>query len=501
MAHAVLAIDQGTTGTTALVFAHDGAVLARAYAELTQHYPRPGWVQHDPEEIWTSTLAVAGHALAAAGVGPGGLAAIGITNQRETTILWDRATGVPVYPAIVWQSRQTAELCDRLKADGHGRVIRERTGLVVDAYFSGTKIRWILDTVPGARARADRGELAFGTVDTWLLWRLTGGKVHATDPTNASRTLLFDVHRRRWDDELLSILGVPASLLPEVRPSAGVFGHTVALGGVPAGVPIAGIAGDQQAALFGQGCWLPGMAKNTYGTGCFVMMSTGGTAPTSAGGLLTTAACDARGGLAYALEGSIFIAGAAVQWLRDELRLITTAAESESVARSVADTGGVYVVPAFAGLGAPYWDMGARGAVVGLTRGSNRAHLVRATLESLAYQSRDVIDVMDRDSGVPIRELRVDGGAAANDFLMQFQADILGVPVERPALLDTTAAGAAFLAGLAVGFWGSPEEGAGVRRRDRLFLPRMGEEERERLYAGWLEAVERVRSRPGEEQR
>jgi glycerol kinase len=495
---AVLALDQGTTGSTALVFAHDGAVLARAYAELTQHYPRPGWVEHDPEEIWTTTRAVAGHALAAAGVAAGELAAIGITNQRETTVVWDRATGVPVYPAIVWQSRQTAELCDRLKADGHEALVRERTGLVVDAYFSGTKIRWILDTVPGARARAERGELAFGTVDSWLLWRLTGGRVHATDPTNAARTMLYDIHRRRWDDDLLRVLRVPAAVLPEVRPSAGVFGHTAAGAGVPAGVAIAGIAGDQQAALFGQGCWSPGMAKNTYGTGCFVMMSTGGAAPASDGGLLTTAACDAGGGPAYALEGSIFIAGAAVQWLRDELRLITSAGESEGVARSVPDTGGVYVVPAFAGLGAPYWDMGARGAVIGLTRGSNRAHLVRATLESIAYQTRDVIDVMDRDSGVEIRELRVDGGAAANDFLMQFQADVLGVPVERPALLDTTAAGAAFLAGLAVGFWDSPEEVAGVRRRDRLFLPRMGETERDRLYAGWQEAVERVRSGRGE---
>ena len=501
MPQAVLALDQGTTGSTALVFSRDGAVLARAYAELGQRYPQPGWVEHDPEEIWTTTLAVAGHALAAAGVGSGDLAAIGITNQRETTIVWDRATGVPVYPAIVWQSRQTAALCEQLKAAGHERLIRERTGLVVDAYFSGTKIRWILDAVPGARARAENGELAFGTVDTWLLWRLSGGRVHATDPTNASRTLLYDIHRRCWDGDLLRILDVPAALLPEVRPSAGVFGHTAAAGGVPAGVPIAGVAGDQQAALFGQGCWQPGMAKNTYGTGCFVMMALGDRDPISASGLLTTAACNRTGGPAYALEGSIFIAGAAVQWLRDELGLIATAAESESVARSVPDTGGVYVVPAFAGLGAPYWDMDARGAVIGLTRGSGRAHLVRATLESIAYQTRDVIDVMNRDSGVPIRELRVDGGAAANDFLMQFQADLLGVPVERPALLDTTAAGAAFLAGLAVGFWRSPDEVASVRRRERLFLPRMDETERERLYAGWLNAVERVRSRPEEEDR
>ncbi len=498
MPHAVLALDQGTTGSTALVFARDGAVLARAYAELTQHYPQPGWVEHDPEEIWATTLAVAGKALAAAGVGPGELAAIGITNQRETTVLWDRASGVPVYPAIVWQSRQTAALCERLKAAGHERLIRERTGLVVDAYFSGTKIRWILDTVPCARARAESGELAFGTIDTWLLWRLTGGRVHATDPTNASRTLLFDIHRRRWDAELLRILGVPAPLLPEVRPSSGDFGSTVAVGSVPAGVPIAGIAGDQQAALFGQGCWREGMAKSTYGTGCFVMMSLDTRDPISGGGLLTTAACDATGGPAYALEGSIFIAGAAIQWLRDELGLIATAAESESVARSVPDTGGVYVVPAFAGLGAPYWDMGARGAVVGLTRGSNRAHLVRATLESLAYQTRDVIEVMNRDGGIPIRELRVDGGAAANDFLMQLQADLLGVPVDRPGLLDITGAGAAFLAGLAVGFWNSADELDRVRRRERRFEPSMPEAERARRYDGWLEAVERVRTRPKE---
>jgi glycerol kinase len=495
MGQAILALDQGTTGSTALVFSPDGTVLARAYVELGQHYPRPGWVEHDPDEIWASSLAVLERAIATAGLGAGELAAIGITNQRETTVVWDRATGRPIHPAVVWQSRQTAERCERLKSAGHAPLIRARTGLVVDAYFSGTKIGWILDVVSGARTRAERGELAFGTVDTWLLWRLTGGRVHATDPTNASRTLLFDIHRRAWDPELLEILDVPAALLPEVRPSAGVFGHTVALGGVPAGVPVAGIAGDQQAALFGQGCWRPGMAKNTYGTGCFVMMSLGAAAPISAGGLLTTVACDHGDGPAYALEGSIFVAGAAIQWLRDELGLIGSAAESEAVARSVANTGGVYVVPAFAGLGAPYWDMEARGAIVGLTRGSSRAHVVRATLESLAYQTRDVIEVMNRDSGVPVHELRVDGGAAANDFLMQLQADLLGVPVERPALLDITGAGAAFLAGLAVGFWSSPEELAATRRRERVFEPRMSEGERASRYAGWLEAVDRVRSR------
>jgi glycerol kinase len=493
---AVLALDQGTTGSTALVFGPEGEVLGRAYAEIKQHYPSPGWVEHDAEEIWQKSRQVAAEAIAASGIARGALRAIGITNQRETTVLWDRKTGDPVYRAIVWQSRQTAEICARLKAEGHEPVFHERTGLVLDPYFSGSKIAWLLEGNPALRARAEAGEIAFGTIDSWLIHRLTGGRVHATDPTNASRTLLFDIHKRRWDPELLKILGVPEAVLPEVRPSSGVFGETVALDGVPAGVPIAGDAGDQQAALFGQGCFEPGMAKNTYGTGAFLVLNTGDRRVISRRGLLTTLCCDARGGAAYALEGSVFVAGAAVQWLRDEMGLVKTAAETGPIAESVADTHGVYVVPAFTGLGAPYWDAGARGAIVGLTRGAGRAHLVRATLESLAYQSRDVIDVMNEESGIPLRELRVDGGASSNDFLMQFQADVLGVAVDRPALVDTTAAGAAFLAGLGVGLWKDSASLAARRRRDRLFTPSMPPERREALYAGWKDAVARVRT-PG----
>jgi glycerol kinase len=492
---AVLALDQGTTGSTALVFGPEGEVLGRAYAEITQHYPSPGWVEHDAEEIWQKSLRVAGEAVAAAGIAPRALRAIGITNQRETTVLWDRKTGNPVYHAIVWQSRQTTDICARLKAEGREPLFHDRTGLVLDPYFSGSKIAWLLERDLGLRARAERGEIAFGTIDSWLIYRLTGGRVHATDPTNASRTLLFDIHSRRWDPELLGVLGVPEALLPEVRPSSGVFGETAALDGLPAGIPIAGDAGDQQAALFGQGCFEPGMAKNTYGTGAFLVLNTGDRRVISRRGLLTTLCCDARGRAAYALEGSVFVAGAAVQWLRDEMGLVRTAAETGPIAESVADTHDVYVVPAFTGLGAPYWDAGARGAIVGLTRGAGRAHLVRATLESLAYQSRDVIDAMNEESGVPLRELRVDGGACANDFLMQFQADILGVPVDRPALVETTAAGAAFLAGLGVGFWKDAAQLAARRRRDRLFTPSMPPDRRERLYAGWKAAVDRVRSR------
>jgi len=494
MPEAVLAIDQGTTGSTALVVARDGRVLSRSYSEFTQHYPEPGAVEHDPDEIWRVSAGVMSEALAAARLGPRELHAIGITNQRETTVLWERRSGAPIHRAIVWQSRQSAPICATLRRAGHEPLFRERTGLVADAYFSGTKIRFLLDRVPGAQPRAEAGELAFGTIDTWLLQRLTGGRVHATDPTNASRTLLYDIHRRSWDADLMRLLGVPAALLPEVRPSAGVFGETVAQAGLPAGVPIAGMAGDQQAALYGQGCWEPGMAKNTYGTGAFLLMNTGQQHRISPGGLLTTIAADAHGGPAYALEGSIFIAGAAVQWLRDELGIVERASETEQVARSVPDTAGVYVVPAFAGLGAPYWDMAARGAILGLTRGANRRHLVRATLESLAYQSRDVIEVMNRDSGTRLRELRVDGGASANDFLMQFQADILGVPVERPALLDTTAMGAASLAGLGAGLFRDPAELGATRRIERRFEPTMPASERARLYEGWLAAVARVRS-------
>jgi glycerol kinase len=491
---AILALDQGTTATTAILFGPAGEVLARASSEFTQHYPKPGWVEHDAVEIWDTSRRVMADALAESGLSPSALKGIGITNQRETAVVWERAGGRPVHRAVVWQSRQTADICARLKADGHEPLFRQRTGLVLDPYFSGTKVRWILDQDPDLQSRADAGELAFGTIDSWLVHRMTGGRVHATEPTNASRTLLYDIHRQQWDEELLAILGVPAAVLPEVKASSGVFGETAGIEGVPDGVPIAGIAGDQQAALFGQGCWEAGMAKNTYGTGAFLVLHTGNSPVMSDRGLLTTLCCDARGEAAYALEGSIFVAGAAVQWLRDELGFVQQASETEAIARSVPDTAGVYLVPAFAGLGAPWWDPDARGAIVGLTRGSGRAHIVRAALESIAYQTRDVVDVMNEESGVPLRELRVDGGATANDFLMQFQADIVGVPVDRPALLDTTAAGAALLAGLAVGLWPSADALKGTRVRDRLFEPAMAADEREALHTGWRAAVSRVRS-------
>lgn len=491
MPSAVMAIDQGTTGNTALVFSQAGEILGRAYTTLPQHYPRPGWVEHSPEEIWDGSVQAMREALANAGGETVELEAVGITNQRETTVVWDRTTGIPVHPAIVWQSRQTAGLCEDLRKAGHEDVIRAKTGLVVDAYFSGTKVRWILDRYPEIRRRAEAGEILFGTVDTWLLWKLTGGKVHATEPTNASRTLLYNIHDQRWDPELLDILGVPAAMLPEVRPSSGVLGKT-AVDGLPSGVPIAGMAGDQQAALYGQGCWEAGQAKSTYGTGCFLLMNMGDQAPTSSHGLLTTVCCDAHGQAAYALEGSVFVAGAAVQWLRDELGLIQDAADTAAIAAQLDSNDGVYLVPAFTGLGAPYWNGDARGALVGLTRGSGRAHFVRAALESIAYQTRDVVDAMNADSGVPLKELRVDGGASANDFLMQFQADVLGVSVDRPEMVETTAAGSAFLAGLAVGFWTSPEDLRGARQRQALFKPRMSRGESEALYDGWKSAVARV---------
>ena len=493
MPEAVLAIDQGTTGSTALVLARDGAVLGRATEEFTQYYPEPGWVEHDPEEIWRVSLGVMEAALEEASLSPQQLRAIGITNQRETTLVWDRATGEPLHPAIVWQSRQTADICEALRADGLEAMITERTGLVVDPYFSGSKVKWILDRYPDARPRAEAGELVFGTVDTWLLYKLTGGAVHATEPTNASRTLLYDIRSQRWDPELLEIFGVPAAMLPEVLPSSGVFGTTVPSGNLPGGVPVAGIAGDQQAALYGQGCWRPGMVKNSYGTGCFVVLNTGSELRRSDCGLLTTVCCDAHGRPAYAIEGSVFTTGAAIQWLRDEMGLIGSAVETEEVAARVNDTQGVYVVPAFAGLGAPYWDMHARGAIVGLTRGSGRDQIIRATLDSIAYQTRDVVDAMHCDGGEPMRELRADGGAAANNALMQFQSDILNLPVIRPQLLETTAAGAAFLAGLGAGMWQNPEEIEGILGEDRRFVPLMDAAERERRYDGWRRAVERVR--------
>ena len=500
---AVLAIDQGTTGSTALVFSQDGGILGRAYSEFTQHYPQPGWVEHDPEEIWQVSRKVMVKALTAAGIGRGEISAIGITNQRETTVVWDRKTGQPVHRAIVWQSRQSASICERLKADGHEPLFREKTGLVVDPYLSGTKIRWILDRDQELQRRAEAGELKFGTIDSWLLWKLTGGStqagaLHRTDPTNASRTLLYNIHNQCWDQELCEILNVPMSMLPTVHPSAGIFGETGIIDGIAAGIPIAGIAGDQQAALYGQGCWEAGQAKNTYGTGCFLLMNMGLQHPVSQNGLLTTICCDAHGAPAYALEGSIFIAGAAIQWLRDELNIIKDAAETDTLAREIESNEGVFLVPAFAGLGAPYWDMNARGAITGLTRGSGRAHLARAALEAIAYQSRDIVEVMNLDSGIELKELRVDGGASKNNFLMQFQADILGVTVDRPKLVETTAAGSAYLAGLAVGVWSSPSELDQIRRTDCRFEPRMEDPQRQELYQGWQNAVARIRSANGE---
>jgi glycerol kinase len=491
----ILSIDQGTTGTTVLVVDRRGRVAGRAYAELPQHYPHPGWVEHRPDEILDRTYAVIRRALADARVPARRVEAIGITNQRETAILWDRRSGRAIANAIVWQCRRTAPQCDRLRARGKEPFVRRRTGLVLDAYFSGTKVQWLLDHVPGARRRAARGELAFGTVDSWLIWHLTGGRTHATDFTNASRTLLYNIRMRRWDPALLRLFGVPASLLPEVKPCSGLFGTTGGRAPLPAGIPIAGVAGDQQASMVGHGCLEPGTAKNTYGTGCFLLVHTGRRMVQSRYGLITTLVYDGTDRPAYALEGSVFIAGAAIQWLRDALGVIRTAAETEAIARRTKSTGGVYVVPAFVGLGAPYWDMGARGAVVGLTRGAGRDVLVRATLESLAYQTRDVVESMEADSGARLRELQVDGGAAANDWLMQFQADLLGIPVRRPAMLANTGKGAALLAGIGIGRWSPRDIPQLIGRPERTFRPTMRPAERDRRYAGWRDAVGRVRSR------
>lgn len=488
----LMALDQGTTSSRAIVFDDRGRVIAVAQREFRQIYPQPGWVEHDPEEIWASQLAVAREALARAGLQASDLAAIGITNQRETTIVWDRRTGRPIYNAIVWQCRRTAAMCDELRARGLAEAIRQKTGLVIDAYFSGTKIAWLLERVPGARQQAERGELAFGTVDTWLIWQLTGGRVHATDYSNASRTMIFNIHTLDWDEELLRELRIPRALLPEVRSSAGIFGESdVEILG--ASIPIAGVAGDQQAAAFGQACFAPGMAKNTYGTGCFLLLNTGEQAVPSQRGLLTTIAWGLNGRVTYALEGSIFIAGAAIQWLRDGLGIIAHAAETEALAGSVTDTGGVYFVPAFVGLGAPHWDAYARGTIIGLTRGTNRAHLVRAALEAICYQTRDVMDAMTADAGVPLHALRVDGGAVANNLLCQLQADLLGVPVQRPVVTETTALGAAYLAGLAVGVWEGQKGIAAQWQMDREFRPQMAAAERDRLYAGWQRAVQRAK--------
>ena len=489
----ILAIDQGTTGTTVLVVDPDGAVRGRGYAELPQHFPRPGWVEHDPDEIWRTTCEALPRGLSAAGVSANEIAAVGITNQRETTILWDRDSGRPVGNAIVWQCRRTADLCEALKSAGAEPEFREKTGLVLDPYFSGTKIRWLLDEIPGIRARAERGKIAFGTVDSWLLWRLCGGRVHATDPSNASRTLCFDLRTLDWDEGLCRHLGVPMSVLPTVLPSAGVFAETVA-DVLPAGIPVTGIAGDQQAALFGQACLADGTAKNTYGTGCFALLNTGSTPVASKRGLLTTVAWTIDQRTSYALEGSVFVAGAAVQWLRDGLGVIRNAAETQALAESVADTGGVYFVPAFVGLGAPYWDPYARGILVGLTRGTTRAHIARAALEAIAYQSRDVLDTMTDEADLRIEALRIDGGASANDFLCQFQADVLNADVLRPAVIETTGLGAAYLAGVGAGIWKSAEL-ASRWKLERRFTPTMTASAREEGYAGWRHAVERSRAR------
>jgi len=493
----LLALDQGTTSSRAIVFNEEGAPVQMAQQELRQIYPQPGWVEHDPNEIFATQCEVAREALEKAGVNPSEIVAAGIANQRETTVLWDRQTGTPLANAIVWQDRRTSAMCAELRAAGAEQTVRAKTGLVLDPYFSGTKIAWLLDNIPGARARAERGELAFGTIDTWLAWQLSQSRTHVTDPSNAARTMLFDIHKGDWDSELLEMLRVPRAILPDVYPSAHVFGM-IAPSVLGAAVPIAGIAGDQQAALFGQGCHKPGMAKNTYGTGCFMLLHTGGRAVTSANGLLTTTtaqlgrARDARGAdKEYALEGSVFIAGAVVQWLRDEMRFFKSSAEIEALAASVPDSGGVVLVPAFTGMGAPHWDPQARGAIVGITRGTGRAHIARAALESIAYQSADVLDAMQKDSGEKLQELRVDGGAAANDLLMQFQADILGVPVVRPKVLETTALGAAYLAGLAVGLWPSREALAAHWEVDRRFEPQMNPAHAADLLGQWREAVKR----------
>jgi glycerol kinase len=488
----VLALDQGTTSSRSILFGRDGRVAAVAQKEFPQIFPGPGLVEHDPEAIWSSQIETAKEALSRAGATARDVAAIGITNQRETTVLWDRHTGTPVANAIVWQSRVSAPICERLKADGHEALFRARTGLVVDAYFSGTKIKHLLDTIPGLRARAEKGDVLFGTVDTFLIWRLTGGRVHVTDPSNASRTLLYDIHKLAWDDELLAILGVPHAMLPEVKSSSEVYGHTDA-GLLGAAIPIAGDAGDQQAATFGQACFTPGSAKNTYGTGCFMLLNTGARPVASQNGLLTTVGWKLGGQVTYCLEGSVFIAGAVVQWLRDGLKVIATSPDVEALARAVPDAGGVYLVPAFVGLGAPYWDPYARGIIVGLTRNTTVSHVARAALDAMAFQTRDVLEAMQKDAGIELATLKVDGGAAANNLLLQFQADVLGVPVRRPVVAETTALGAAYLAGLAVGYWKDTDDVVRNWALDREFTPAMEKDKRDRAYARWVKAVSRAR--------
>lgn len=486
----IMALDQGTTSSRCILFNKRGEACSVAQKEFEQIFPQPGWVEHDPMDIWASQIGVAAEAMSKLGASAEDIAAIGITNQRETTIVWEKATGKPVYPAIVWQCRRTADMVDALKAEGFGETIRKKTGLIPDAYFSATKLKWILDHVDGARERARKGELLFGTVDTWLIWNLTNKKAHVTDYTNASRTMLFDIHKQEWDREILERLDIPEEMLPKVCPSSQVYGYTEEsiLG---AGIPIAGAAGDQQAALFGQCCFAEGEVKNTYGTGCFLLMNTGKRAVESKSGLLTTIAASANGEIQYALEGSVFVAGAVIQWLRDELRMIKTAAQTEEYCLAVEDAGGVYVVPAFTGLGAPYWDPYARGTIVGLTRGTSKEHLIRASVESLAYQVADVIEAMEKDAGIRLKTLKVDGGACANNFLMQFQADILNTQVARPECIETTALGAAYLAGLATGYWKDPKDVCENWALQRTFSPQMGPEQRERLLFGWKKAVRR----------
>ena len=489
----ILSIDQGTTSSRAIIFNHQGEIVATGQHEFEQFFPKPGWVEHDANEIWTSVLSCISDALRIADVQPEQIEGVGITNQRETTVVWDKHTKKPIYNAIVWQSRQTEDICQELRDAGHNDLFREKTGLLIDPYFSGTKVKWILDNVEGAREKAEQGDLLFGTIDTWLVYKLSGGKAHVTDCSNASRTLMFNIYDLKWDDELLDILTVPKSMLPEVCESSEVYAKTVDYHFFGQEVPIAGIAGDQQAALFGQACFEKGMAKNTYGTGCFMLMNTGDEGIASKNGLLTTLAWGLNGKVEYALEGSIFVAGSAIQWLRDGLQMIETSPQSEKLATKVDSTEGVYVVPAFVGLGTPYWDSDARASVLGLTRGTGREHLVRATLESIAYQTKDVLNAMIADSGIDLRTLRVDGGAVKNDFLMQFQSDMLNVPVERPVVQETTALGAAYLAGLAVGFWESQDEIARKWSVDHTFKSELAEEKREQLYSGWKKAVEATR--------
>lgn len=488
----IMSLDQGTTSSRAILFDREGKIVAAAQKEFNQIYPKPGWVEHDPMEIWGTQSGVAREVLEKTGIKPQEVAAIGITNQRETTVVWDKNTGKPVYNAIVWQCRRTADICDGLKQKGLQEYIQDTTGLVVDAYFAGTKIKWILDHVEGARDRAENGELLFGTIDTWLIWNLTRGKAHVTDYTNASRTMLYNIKELKWDEKLLSELDIPSQMLPEVKPSSYQYGVTdpQTFGG--ARIPIAGIAGDQQAALFGQACFEKGSAKNTYGTGCFILMNTGDTPVQSKNNLLTTIAWGIDGKVEYALEGSVFNAGSAIKWLRDEVKLVDSAPQSDVDAEKVPDTGGVYVVPAFTGLGAPYWDMYARGIIVGITRGTAREHIIRATLESIAYQSRDVLQAMEADSGICLKELKVDGGASVSDFLMQFQADILGTAVNRPKIVETTALGAAYLAGLAVDFWKGRDEIREIWKKDKTYTPQMDDQMKEEKYKGWKRAVKRA---------